>query len=265
MAGEAEQIGQPFTVVFHLDRVAEAGRADADLYRRRSLAQAELGHWDQAVADLGRAIGETPDAERMALLPSLAAAQLGAGQTEAYRQTCRRMRAHLDHDSDTPLAAGLVSLTPDTRWVACPVIQLVRREVSRRSAERSAMARTAALHSQADGDLDGLLRLVSQTDWATRAALLCRAGRHEEAASLLAGRRDARGLLWLALAEHGRHRPDAARQALTRAVQSLAAASRAGYFQQSNAVRLSPLDRLEVAVLRREVEALLPVGKPKER
>jgi uncharacterized protein with WD repeat len=264
MASQAEWTGQPFTVVFHLDRLAEAGHADTDLYRRRGLARAELGRWDQATADLGRAVEGTPEAEQMALLHFLAVTQIGAGQSEAYQRTCRRMRAHLDRDSDAQLAAGLVSLAPGTPWAAWPVVEVTRREASRHSAERSQTARAAALQPQAVGDLDGVLRLVSPADRITRGALLCRAGRHEEAVKLLAGSSDARGLLWLALVEHGRHRPEAARQALANAMKWLTAPS-ANAPRQSNAVRLSALDRLEVTVLSREVEALLPAGKARDR
>jgi WD40 repeat protein len=261
MAGEAERTGQQFAVIFHLDHVIQAGRADADLYGRRCLAQAELGGWDKAAADLRRAVEGTAEPKRFGLLSLLAVAQLGAEQREAYHETCRRMRTHLNRDSDALAAAGLVSLGPATPWAAWSVVNGIRSGAGRRRAERPEMARVAALHTLGVGDLDGLLRLLSPPDESTRGALFCRAGRHEEAVKLLAPSSDARGLLFLALAEHGRHRPAAARQALANAVEWLKAPS-AQDQRQSNAARLAPLERLEVMLLQREVEALLDAGKP---
>jgi hypothetical protein len=138
---------------------------------------------------------------------------------------------------------------------------VIGREASRRNAKHSATARAAALQPQGAGDLDGLPRRLPPADRIIRGALLCRGGRHAEAVQLLASSRDDRGLLGLALAEHGRHRPEAARQALAKAMQWLEAPSDADP-RQPNAVRLAPLERLEVALLRREVEALRHAGKP---
>jgi tetratricopeptide (TPR) repeat protein len=102
MAGEAERTGQTFAVVFHLDRVAEAGGAVTDLYRRRGLARAQLGRWDQAAADY---------AEQLKLDPSnqwcwyqSAALRLQIGDAEGYRHACREMLDQFGNTDDHAVA-----------------------------------------------------------------------------------------------------------------------------------------------------------------
>jgi hypothetical protein len=67
--------------------------------------------------------------------------------------------------------------------------------------------------------------------------------------------------LYLALTEHGRGRPAAAKESLQRAVRWLEAPSRDDP-ERSNYARLPWDERLEVDLLRREAEALLRGGKP---
>jgi hypothetical protein len=88
-----------------------------------------------------------------------------------------------------------------------------------------------------------------------------RAGRHDAAAKLLGPVQEAPGLLYLALAEHGRGRPAAAKQALQRAVRWLEAPSQDDP-ERTNHARIPWDERLEVDLLRREVEALLRINKP---
>jgi hypothetical protein len=77
----------------------------------------------------------------------------------------------------------------------------------------------ALLRTDRLADPDRLLKLVRPGDDVTRAAILTRAGKYEEAAALLAPHTEPAALLYLALAEHGRGRDAAARQALERARQ----------------------------------------------
>jgi hypothetical protein len=91
-----------------------------------------------------------------------------------------------------------------------------------------------------------------------RDALPCErgAGRYDEAVQALGGSKDAVATLYRALAEHGRGKDDAAQQALDEAVRWLAAPSAADP-KQSNAERPPWDQRLEVELLRKEVEHLL--------
>jgi hypothetical protein len=93
-------------------------------------------------------------------------------------------------------------------------------------------------------------------DAVTRAAVLCRAGRYAEAVTLLADRSNAVALLYRALAEHGRGQPAEATKALEQAGQWLKAPRRDDP-AQSNAARLTWHERLEIDLLRREVQELL--------
>lgn len=78
---------------------------------------------------------------------------------------------------------------------------------------------------------------------------------------LLADQSDPAALLWRALAEHGRGRPDAAKKALEWAVKWLEAPD-ADDKEQPNTARLKWEQRLEIDTLRREVETLRKAGHP---
>jgi hypothetical protein len=123
------------------------------------------------------------------------------------------------------------------------------------------LGRTALVRPDAVADPARLLAYTTQADPVTRGAALCRAGRHDAAAKLLGPVQEGAGLLYLALAEHGRGRPAAAKEALQRAVRWLEAPSRDDP-ERTNHARLPWDGRLEVDLLRQEIEALLKGGKP---
>jgi hypothetical protein len=81
-------------------------------------------------------------------------------------------------------------------------------------------------------------------------AVLCRAGRHDEAVRALGDSRDVLALLYRALAEHGRGHADAARGALTEAENGLAS-------HPGSESLLKWEQRIEAEVLRAEARALL--------
>ena len=123
------------------------------------------------------------------------------------------------------------------------------------------MVRPAVVRPDAVADPARLLAFTTQADPVTRGAALCRAGRHDAAAHLLGPVPEGAGLLYLALAEHGRGRPAAAKEARQRAVRWLEAPSRDNP-ERTNHARLPWDERLEVDLLRREAETLLKSGQP---
>jgi WD40 repeat protein len=256
-AAQAERAGQWFAVVFHADRAERAGRRDPSLYWSRGRAHAERGAWDQARADFGRAIALAP--EDVAGWQCLALANLGAGRTDAYRETCSRLLDILQPMPEIPLATYLLNPAPGKAWGSALVLTAWRYSLGRWGGQRQ-VVRPLFVRPDAVADPARLLGFSTQADPVTRGAALCRAGRLDDAAKELGPAEEAAGLLYLALAEHGRARPAAAQEALRRAVRWLEAPSRDDP-ERSNYARLPWDERLEVGLLRREIEALLQGGK----
>jgi dipeptidyl aminopeptidase/acylaminoacyl peptidase len=258
-AARAEWAGQWFAVVFHADRAERAGRRDHPLYRSRGRANAERGAWDKARADFGRAAALAP--EDIAGWQRLALADLGAGRTDAYRETCGRLLGFLQPTPEVPFATFLLDPAPGNAWGAALVLKAWQDAIPRRRQEQRQVARPAVVRPDAIADPARLLAFTTQADPVTRGAALCCAGRHDAAAQLLGPVQEASGLLYLALAEHGRGRPASAQEALQRAVRWLEAPSRDDPWR-TNYARLPWDERLEVDLLRREAQALLEGGKP---
>jgi DNA-binding beta-propeller fold protein YncE len=242
-AAEAERTGQPFAVLFHLDR---AGRAHA-----------ERGEWDQARAHFGGVTALRP--QGLGGWRQLALAHLGAGRTDAYRETCGRLLVLGRRTSEAPLTAFLLNPAPGNAWGAALVLRAWQDAIPRRRQEQRLVVRPAVVRPDAVADPAQLLAFSTQADPVTRGAALCRTGRHDAAAKLLGPVQEGPGLLYLALAEHGRGRPAAAQEALQRAVGWLEAPSRDDP-ERSNYARLPWDERLEVDLLRREAEGLLNTG-----
>jgi WD40 repeat protein/tRNA A-37 threonylcarbamoyl transferase component Bud32 len=251
---EAEQAHQWFAVAFHLDRVEEAGKAYKDHHKRRGQARAILGRWDGAIADFTKALEGAPADERVELWNGVALAQVGAGHTDDYRQTCARMVEQLPKASDVPLVGmPFLAISPLNRLVCLPMLS---EEAVKRIEPRRQVTRCCAAGPNAGADILGLLRLAPFDDKELRGAILYRAAKYDEAAKLLADSKDAPGLLYLALAEKGRGQTAEAKQALDRAVRWLDAPS-ASDPKQSNESMQSALLRLETLLIRREAEARL--------
>jgi hypothetical protein len=261
-AAEAERAGRWFAVLFHADRAERDGRRDKPLYLTRGRAHAERGEWDKARADFGRVTAmETSD---LGGWRYLALANLGAGRPDAYREVCGRLPDFLQPTPEAPLAAYLLQPVPGHAWGRA--LALRAWQVSRlRRWQELRWVRAAVVRPDGVPDPARLLAFTTGADSVTRGAALCRAGRHDEAAKLLGPAQGPAqgpaGLLFLALAEHGRGRPAAAKQALERAVRWLEAPN--GYDpERTNYARLPWDERLEVDLLRREAQALLQTGKP---
>jgi hypothetical protein len=106
-----------------------------------------------------------------------------------------------------------------------------------------------------------LLPLVEGADPVTRGAILCRAGRYDEAVQVLQGKPYPLAPLYQALAEQGRGRPAEAKKLLGLVDRWLA--SRFGYSPgETNLAHLPWPERVETGVLLREVEAILDKAGP---
>jgi tetratricopeptide (TPR) repeat protein len=247
-AAQAERAGQRFAVLFHLDR---AGRAHA-----------ERGDWDQARAYFARVTAMQPN--DLGGWRRLALAHLGAGQVDAYRETCGRLLGFLRPTPEVPLATFLLNPAPGSALGTPLALRAWQDALPRRRQEQWQVVRPAVVRPDAVADPARLPAFTTQADRVTRGAALCRAGHYDEAAQVLGPAQDPAGLLYLALAEHGRGRTAVAEEALQRAVQWLEAPSRDDQ-ERSNHARLPWEEWLEVDLLRREAEALLQGGKPAAR
>jgi WD40 repeat protein len=190
-------------------------RPDPEWHAAEAQRFAQAGDWFAAAFHFQQRLKSLPDS--IDVRRALALCQLAAGQEQVYRQTC----------------AGLLKLPP--------------------AAARAAVARAVALgpHPLPAAQL---LPLTEGVDAVTRALLLHRAGKHDEAVKLLADQSSPRAQLVRALAERARGRPAEAAQALAKVA--------------APDTLLPWEERLELDLLRREAEALLkappgqaPAGK----
>jgi WD40 repeat protein/serine/threonine protein kinase len=256
-AARCERDRQWFAAAFHLDQ-ALAARPDSPLHGRRGQPRAELGRWEEARADFARAVEEGPD--QPDAWRCLALTQLLLKQTEEHRQTCARF---LEHFRFPPEAAvvGLVfgTAAPDP-FAGVLLARLADPLLPPLLTARRSAARTALLRGNAVAEPSRLLFWAGD-DPVVRGAVLCRAGRYDEAVQALGDDHDITALLYRALAEHGRGREVAARTALQESEQLLAKSS-TDDVQQTNAARLPWDRRAEAELLRAEVRALLPGQGP---
>jgi tetratricopeptide (TPR) repeat protein len=252
---QAERAGQWLAVAFHLDRSLEAWPDDTGLYLRRGRARAELGRWAEARADFGEAVRRAPDDP--AGWRGLALTHLAEGRPDDYRQTCGLMLRHFGPAPQAVVVGLLFGPAADVPLPAAAAALLTAPDLAPPPpTARALTARTCALRADGAADPAGLLSLAGANDPLTRGAVLCRAGRPAEAVQALRASQDAAGLLYRALAEQQRGRGAEARKDHEQAVQWLATPSKNDP-KQPNAARLSWDQRLEVDLLRKEVEALL--------
>jgi hypothetical protein len=123
--------------------------------------------------------------------------------------------------------------------------------------DKAAVARVCAVWPESVADTSQLLMLVSERDDpVTRGAVLCRVGRDEEALKVLPEKGDPSALLYRALAEYQRKRPDAAKAAMEQAESWLNTPDPEDP-EQTQADHLTWQRRLEVYLLRGEVCAVL--------
>jgi hypothetical protein len=216
---------------------------------------AELGHWPQALADFAAVRDQDPS--EVLAWRRLALAQLASGKEEAFRKTCAQFRGRFGAPPASALVGLLFAFRPGDVPGSAVLPGLAKEPFLPPSLSgRLEVVRTCVLEPRSADPPLGLLPLTDPSHELAHAAVLCRAGRHAEAVQALARRDDAIALLWRALAEAGRDRPEAARQALDQAEKWLVAPSRLDP-KQTNAAQLDWEGRLEADLLRREVKARL--------
>jgi tetratricopeptide (TPR) repeat protein len=255
-ADRREQERQWFAAAFHLGQALLSWPDDAALLRRRGQALAEQGLWQDARDNFARAVERTPnDSEAW---DGLAVTELVLGHEDRYRQGCDQLLQRFGQPPQTA-AAALLGAAPGDAWGAAARGWLLTKTLPNLAASRAALFRTGTLRPGV-AEPQRLLPFAD-ADPLLRGTVLCRAGRFDEALQALAGRTDGVSLVWRALAEQGRGRPDAARQALEQTDQWLKAPSPDDP-RQTNAALLNWFERQECDLLRKEVEALLQSPKP---
>jgi WD40 repeat protein len=214
-----------------------ATRPGPDWHDEQVQSLAGDGRWFAAAFHLGRlALLRDPHADPRRLALCQAAAGLGDART-----ACADLLRRLEAGPEARAVAGPLAAAPGGWPAALGAAALP-------ALERAALLRAGLLRGGRVAAAERLLALLPPGDALGRAAVLTRAGRYAEAVALLAGRNEPAALLYLALAEHGRGRDAAARQALQQASRALDA--------PGAAARPWP-ERAEAAALRAEAEALL--------
>jgi tetratricopeptide (TPR) repeat protein len=218
-----------------------------EYYRRRATAYAHLGQWQKASLDYTEALALQPD--NPWLVYEYAGVQLMCGDTEGYRQSCRRLLERWGETTNpgiAGIAARTLVLLPDRDQNAARSVGLATKGEALRPKDRW---------------YPWYLHVLGTAYY--------RAGQYEQAIHRLEECLNAhpnwkeRGLNWLvlAMAYQRQDKTDEARQALDKAVQwgdQLAQNQPPG---AQHALHVRVMDWLEYNILRREAEAQIK-GNP---
>ena len=234
---------QWFGAAFHLERLLTARPTDAGLWRRLALARLAAG-LDAADA---RRRAHMPRADEAPPPPT--APPLG------YAAACARLRQQVGPGWQLRCAALLLQ-PPGQVLHAGMAASLMPHPPGAVAAFRACVVRAGGMEDPA-----ALLPQLPEYDLLTRGAVLCRAGRHREALRLLRQSPDVVARFYQALTEQGQGRPGTARQLLAGAAGWLRMPS-AQDRGLTNEARLPWDVRLEIDLLRAEVEALLAPSQP---
>jgi WD40 repeat protein/tetratricopeptide (TPR) repeat protein len=240
-------------------------------HRIRGWLYAERGEWDKAIVDFRDATklaGPTDPTP----WDALALAQLAGGDTAGYKQTCARMLSLFGRPTPAIWAGGICSAAPFNPWGAPLSLATAEQaaSLSRRAATITAIRCTTG--PGAPVDWQQLVQMTSKSSDELKAAVLCRAGRYDEAVKLLTlgggggnvGPPPPRNTittygqlvtLYLALAEHGRGNIAEAKQLYQDSTAGWEALQKGREnFPQDP---LTWMERVQIEQLRREVELLL--------
>jgi hypothetical protein len=223
---------------FHLEQLLSISSTEAALFPR--LVQA-----------LSRLTEQQPDSA--AGWRRLALAQVQAGQPDAFARTSRQMQQRFRVPGEVA-QTGFALAVPLQPFGGVTVALLRHPGLPGAGLyDRLVTVRTAVLRPGTLAEPESWLAVLPREEKLLRGAVLCRAGKHADAVKELEGLQEPVAVLFRALAEHGRGNQDAARQALAEARKLLPPA-------KIDLVEQTPLpwdQRVEIDVLRREVEALL--------
>jgi hypothetical protein len=212
-------------------------RDEAARWEKDKQWQTAAFHLEQALraqagdGDLGRrltaALAQAAESNRtlpnVAILRRLALAHLHTGQVDAYRRVCQQMQERFAVPGEASLfewQQTIGAAVPQPGVLKNPQTWLAR---------------------------------LPKDDKLLRGAILCRAGKHAEAVAELSDARDPVGMLFRAVAEHGRGHKEAARAALAEA-RKVIPEEKIDLIEQTP---LPWLEMVETRVLVKELEALL--------
>jgi WD40 repeat protein/serine/threonine protein kinase len=268
-------------ILWHLAQLLAVRPDDPPLRLRRGWALAELGRWTEARADFAarlRTISPPGDTDEATAWVGLALAQLADGQVDNYRVTCREM---LRRPGQPPAVSAVgLAFSAGPNNVLGGLVPPALRELTPpvRPYDQIRIVQAALLRPGAVANPAALLPLVDPNDRVTRAAVLCRAGRHAEAVEMLDARRPftswtaegERAALFRALAEQGRGHTAEARRAYQAAVkgEEVPAANppvRTLGFPASNDEAAPWTTRVEMQMLRRERRFPQSLSHPQSR
>jgi hypothetical protein len=227
------------TAAFHLEHTLRAQPGDGDLVRRLTAALAQAAASNRAL----------PDA---ATWRRLALAHLHTGHVDAYRRTAQQMQQRFAVPGEAQQAALLLAGPPGF-GLAVHRLALTDPAFGCGLFEWQQTIRAAVMQPGVLTNPQTWLARLPTDDKLLRGAILCRAGKHAEAVAELSEVRDPVGLLFRALAEHGRGNQAAARAALAEAKQLMPP-------EQIDLIEQSPLPWLEMVetrMLLQELETLL--------
>ncbi len=228
-------------------------------HRIRGWLYAERGEWDKAIADF-RAAATLAGPTDPTPWDVLALAQLAGGKTADYQQTCTQMLALFGRPTPAIWAGGALSAGPLNPWGTPLALHTAEHaaSLSRRAATITAIRCTTG--PGVPVDWQQLVRMTAQSSDELKGAVLCRAGRYDEAVKLLTPLRNAIGTtgdlvrLYLALAEHGRGNVAEAKQLYTRSAPSLKLPAKD---RENFPLSLAWIERAAYRAVARELEALL--------
>jgi WD40 repeat protein len=211
---------------WHLGRLAEARAGDADFYRHRARNAAELGRWDDALADYARSV----ELQHRALYEQALAQPGDATDARAALDTC------------------LLSTSPAAETARLREVAGKRADDQPKDAGWHATLGAAAYRENkqpdtAARDLEEALRLAGALEGAHTAG-------------------DTRAALFLAMAQHCRGNKDEADRRLKQAVQWLEAPAPLANDQNTAEGRPAWEEWLQLLLLRREAEKLIHGNAP---
>jgi WD40 repeat protein/serine/threonine protein kinase len=242
------------SMLWHLDRLLAEQPDDPSLRERRGNALAELGRWSEARADFGFVVRKTPD--NMGAWRSLALAHLGEGKTKAFQETCGQLKARFGRPPWSSQLGLAFTAAPGNVLNKLVLAASIRQNLDSTSYSQAEILRLCMLRPGTVADPAALLAFLQPHQNLERGAVLCRAGKHADAARLLAEHNKKRNPdrdwalaeLYLAIAEQAQGHTEEATRALEKA---------AKWIDSPNGKAQRWDTRVELQTLRHEAETLL--------
>ncbi len=243
-----------FAADFHLRQLERLGYDRPRLPYERGVVRAALGRLDEARADFARAAERFPNAVES--WRALALTQLATGRRDEARASCRQLLRRWGQAHEAAALGLFLDPMPQRLPFVATSLCTLKGLVELQDSTRAWTIRTIMLSPKEVVDPASLIPLVKTADPVTRGAVLCRAGKLDEAEKALDQDSSAAGWLYQGLIELASGNKDEARDALAKADKWLAAPD-PQTASKTNGEVLTWDDRLEVELLRREVAAAL--------